>query len=305
MAFPLIANADSFPTRTIRIVVSVGAGSGGDTTVRYVADLLQEKLKVPVIVENKPGADSWIATQSVLQAPADGYSIILTSLSLVTVPFTNEAAKYDPMEDIIPIGMTSRTPAMIVTSENSRFKSLDELLGESKENSNSINFAAYANSYRIGVKYFEKISDSKFTLINYKAFGQVINDLMGQTIDAALVDGGAALPLIRSGRLRALAIAGDQRLGSLPEVPTVREILKKDYELFVWTGFGVKKGTPADVIKKLKSGLAEVFSMGEYKDYFRKNRPESDNVGNTGKYSDDYYRNEISKYRKIIKSIEL
>jgi len=245
--------------------VPVGPGSSADTVTRFVAERTAALLGQSAYVENKPGAEQLIAVQSLLGAPADGYSVLLVSPgSMVINPLVNKELPYDPQRDLRPLVGAARATAVLVTASGSRFGSTGELLAAARSEPGSIGLADYGYSYRPGVLSLQKAAKVEFNSVPYKGASQLLNDLIGGSGDAALVDLGAALPLVRAGKLRALAVTGKARHADLPEVPTLREDGVPDYEMSVWIGYAVAAKTPEPIVHKLEAALTQVLATPEF-----------------------------------------
>ncbi|CAG2159322.1 tripartite tricarboxylate transporter substrate binding protein [Cupriavidus numazuensis] len=296
----LPVQAADYPTRAVRLVVPIGPGSGADTVMRYLAERLAPALGQAVVVDNKPGAETLLATQAVLGAPADGYNLLLTAVSTLTVPFTNSAAKYDPVRDLRPIAVVSRGPALLVTASQSRFATFAQALAEARRKSGAVSMAVYSNSYRVGVLDLSRQGGPAFNLISYKGFSQLSADVIGGSVDLALVDASAALPLIRSGKLRALATTGETRMAEIPAMPTVRESGFPGYSLYVWIGLAVRSGTPEPVVRRLEKEVGAIVTSPAYRDFIAKQNPGAEPVGLVGAPAAQDFVREAERYRNVL-----
>ncbi|CAG2159303.1 tripartite tricarboxylate transporter substrate binding protein [Cupriavidus numazuensis] len=297
LAHAHVAVASDFPTRPLRAVTPISPGSGGDQTLRYVADKLSAALGQPVVVENKPGADTYLATQYVLTTPADGYTILLVSPSLVTVPLLTPSAKYDPA-DFRVIAVMTRGPAVFVTSPKSRFTAFTQLVDASRKAPGSVSLAIYGNTYRVGAAMLAMQGGPKFNQISYKGVSQATADVIGGAVDVALVDLGAALPLIRAGQLRPLAAATVARVPDMPGVPTVRESGFPDFDLYISIALAVRSQTPEPAVRRLEAELDTILKAPEFRDYSLKRSASGEVIALTGKEAATMFAGEAVRFRK-------
>lgn len=299
------AYADDYPSRPMRIIVPLGQGSGADTTTRYIAERLNSVLGQPAIVENRPGADMLIGVQSLLNAPADGYSLmLLTPSSMVINPVINKSLPYDPQRDIRPLVAVSRGMAVMVTSTNSRFKTLSDVIAEARKAPKSVSLANYGQHYRLGGLLLERMAGVKFNHIPYKGASQVVTDLMGGSVDVSMIDAGGALPLIRAGKLRPLAVTGRERLAELPNVPSMRESGLPDFDLYAWIGFGVSSKTPEPIARKLEAALLTITAHPDFRAYVAQQGGGAEVISAPGKQLATMISAERSRYEALAKTLD-
>lgn len=262
------AQAAPYPTKPIRVVVPFGPGSGADIHGRFYADMLGKALNATVYVENKPGANGSIGMQSLKSAPADGYSIAVVSPSLVVTPIMTRNAGYK-VDDFRPVAGIAKGPIGFFVSADSKHLSLNEMLAAAKKGGQAINIGTYAGSYQIGAAWLSMLSGAKLANIPYRGASQAVTDLLGGNLELMSADFNAMNSLVREGKLRALAIAADNRLPELPSVPTVKESYP-EYENFIWIGLVVRAGTPAPVMEKLSRALQAVMTGKESQEHLSK-----------------------------------
>lgn len=241
-----------FPSKPMRIVVPLGPGSAFDSATRVFADQLSKDAGQPVIVENKPGADTAIGVRDVMGQPPDGYNLLALSGSMVSInQFVIKNLTYDPRE-IRPVAGLLRNSAVFVVAAESPLKSWKQVVEMSRKEPGSISLANYGQIYRIGCKHFENLADIRFNHVPYKAAAQVATDLIGGNVNLSMMETGGVLPFIRSGKLRALAVTSAQRVSALPDIPTVAELGWPDYTLTAWTAYAVSRKTPEPIVKALQ-----------------------------------------------------
>lgn len=296
--------ADTFPSRPVRFIVPVGPGSGGDSVTRFVAERAAKLLGQPTFVENRPGSDQTIAAQTMLAAPADGYSVLLISPgSMVINPIVNKALSYD-VRDIQPLVGAARANVALVTGSHSKFGSVAELLAAARRAPATVSLANYATTYRLGGLVLQQQAQVRFNDVPYKGASQMLTDVIGGQIDAALTDLGAALPLIRSGKLRALAVASRERLAEVPEVPTLRESGLPDFDLTIWVGFAVSAKTPAPIAQKLQTVLLQVVAQPEFAAIVASSA-HMEVMGLNGRELSAQIERDTQRYRTLVQGLDL
>jgi len=301
-----VASANDFPDRPIKFVVPLGPGSGLDTYARFVAEKAAVLLGQTIIVESRPGGNTIIGTQAVLTAPADGYTVLMISpTSMVLNPLMQKSLSYEPLRDFRPIAGMNRSGAVLVTSANSPYKSLQEVVEAAKAKPGSVSLATYSDYYRLGTVLFEKQAGISFNHIPFKGASEAMTSLAGGNVDVALMAAGAAAPLVSSGKLRPLGVTTKERVEA-PEyskVPTFDESGFPGFELFVWTGFAVKAGTPDPVAKKLEETFSQVVASPEFRRFVQSQGGEVPFVA-TGAQLTDVVRNDDARYRKLLEAIK-
>lgn len=299
MAGTAYAQADDYPSRPMKFVVPLGPGSGADTNTRALADRLQKATGVPALVENKPGADLIIGTSSALNAPPDGYTVFMITPSAVVInPLFIKDLPYDPAK-IRPILHLTNNVGVLVTAAGSRFNSLQDVLDEARKKPKGVSIGLYGNTYRLGAQALSRAAGVEFNDIPYKGFGQTINDVIGGMTETALVDLGGALPLIESGKLKALAVGSDQRLDVAPDIPTISESGFPGYNLYIFVGYAVHADTPEPVFKKLEALLQKVATEPELKTMLTQNAG-TYFVGDPGRQFADFIGKEVKKAREAM-----
>ncbi len=271
LGFPAVGNAqgDAYPSRPIRFVVPFPPGSGTDTTARMFARKIGELAGHPVTVENKPGGNGFIGVQTVLNAPADGYTVFLGSNStLSTNAATFKKLPYDPIADFAPITVLSRGPCLIVVPPNSPYRTLNDLIAAAKKRPGALNYASGSVSYTLYTEWLNELAKIKTTAINTKGAGEAINMTMTGTVDFAVVDASGAVELVKGARLRALAYTAPERSPLLPEVPTSAEAGMPGYLAYNWVAAAVATRTPPDAVKRLAALFEQAGASSEIKDYY-------------------------------------
>jgi tripartite-type tricarboxylate transporter receptor subunit TctC len=273
LAAPLtLAETPSYPSHPVKVVVPFTAGGGSDAAARFFSDKLRKSLDQPFIVENRPGGVSGsIGTMAVKGAPADGYTILVGSSSpMVINAVTVKNLPYDPIKDFRPVAGLTKNTTVILTSANSRFKTLGELIAAGKGSAVPQNVGTASAGFQLAASWFGMLAGIKYTHVPYKGLSQVLTDVAGNNLDWAIVDLAGATSLIKSGMLRALAVTDERRHPAFPDVPTVKESGYPEYIYNTWTSFHVRADTPDDVTAKLAEALQKIMATSEAEEYMRK-----------------------------------
>lgn len=247
------------PSKTVRFLVPLSPGGGSDRIARFVASRFSELTGLSTQTENRPGGNMIPAITSMLMAPADGSTIFLLTQTPVTLnPVLHPVLPYDPIADIRPVALAYRTPAMLVVAADSPHRSLADLLQAARNRPGQVAVGHYAQAYRLALAMLARAAGVSFNLAPYKLTSQVLTDLIGGTLPAALLNPAAAFELIRAGRLRGLATTAADRLSTLPDVPTVQESGLPGFQFHLWAGFGVHGRTPEPVVRYLEDVLLAI-----------------------------------------------
>ncbi|WP_167525752.1 Bug family tripartite tricarboxylate transporter substrate binding protein [Cupriavidus oxalaticus] len=300
----IAATADTFPSRSLRIVMNIAAGGNGDSVARQVAERLGTALGQPVVVENRPGADALVSVQNVLNAPADGYSLIMLTPSSVAQPLLQKEVGYGARRDFRPLTMIYRTAAALVTRADSPYATVDQFLTATRANPGTVSLATYGLSYRAGAMLLAHQGRMRFNDISYKGYSQAANDVIGGAVDAALVDAGSAMPLVQSGKLRVLAVASRDRLPAFPSVPTFRERGFPEYELYVWLGLAVRAQTPDATVQRLEKELTRIVATPDFKAFVGKFGAGTEVIASNGAQMANQLANEDARYRTALAGLE-
>ncbi|RDK05101.1 Bug family tripartite tricarboxylate transporter substrate binding protein [Cupriavidus lacunae] len=298
------AHAETWPSRPIRFLVPLGPGSSSDSSARLLARFAGEELGQPVVVENRPGADSLVAVQALLSAPADGYSILMISpSSMIINPLINASLSYEPLRDLRPVAGMMRVGALLVTGGESRFRTLADVLAEAKQAPGAVSMGSYSAYYRLGALRMQQIAQVTFNQVTYKTAAPLQADVVGGAVDVALVDVGGAMPLIASGKLRPLAVASKARSRALPAVPTVAEAGLKQFEMSGWTAIGVAAKTPENVAQSLEAAVTKAMKRPEYIRFLTENMG-ADVFAASGKEVGALVESEITHYRPFAQQLQ-
>jgi tripartite-type tricarboxylate transporter receptor subunit TctC len=260
------ARGEDYPSRAITIVVSLAAGSGMDAVTRLYAEKLSAAFGKPVIVENKPGAATTLAANQVARAPADGYTlVVLTSIALSINPTLFQHLNYDP-QDFTPISLYVKSPFVLVIDPSLPPKTLSEFVEFARKANPSLNYASIGagSVQHMSMEFAKKRLGFEATHVPYRSTPQSVTDLMGGQVAASFLEAGLSMPLIKDGKLRALAVSSAQRLPLLPDVPPFAEASgATDYEGVSWHMLLVPSKTPQPIIDRLHAEMKRIMQAPE------------------------------------------
>lgn len=298
-AFAPAAQAQGFPSKTIKFVVPFGPGSGTDTSARYFARKLQDLTGQSVVVENKPGANGFLAVKQVLSAPADGYTVFIGSNSTLAVNAALfKELPYDPQADFAPLTMMMRSPAMLVATPNAPYGDLKGLLAYSKAHPGKVNFGAGSAGYQLMGELLNDMGQIQTVHVPFKGAGETMTAVASGTVDYAFAEVTAVLELAKGGRVKVLAVAADQRVGNAPDVPTVSEAGLPGFEAYTWVGAMVSSKTPAAETAKLAELFTTISKMDETRAFYERLGATPMTGGPAQMH--EFQKNEIALWKRIV-----
>ena len=268
LLLPGLARAQGYPTRPIRYIVPVAAGGGNDMIARVVTQKWSTLLGQPFVVENIAGAGGVIASQTTARAAPDGYTLLQ---AYVATHGTNPATRkvpYDAVKDFSPIGMIGATPNVLAISATLPAKTLAEFVDYAKKNGEKVNYgsAGPGSLTHLTMELFKQETGLTILHVPYKGIAPAINDLLGGQTQAMFPGLAAALPQIRAGKIRALAVTGRERSPQLPDVPTMEQAGFKGFDAMQWYGSAGPANMPADIVKRLNDTQVQVLKDPELRE---------------------------------------
>jgi tripartite-type tricarboxylate transporter receptor subunit TctC len=247
-----IAGAQSYPSRPVRIIVGFPAGGGVDIIARLMGQWLSERLGQPFLIENRPGAGSNIATEVVVRAPADGYTLLLVHASNAINATLYDKLNFNFIRDIAPVAGIIVVPNVMVVNPSVPAKTVPEFIAYAKANPGKINIASggIGGPSHVSAELFKMMTGTDMLLVSYRGMAPAVTDLLAGQVQLMFNSLPASIEYIKAGTLRALAVTTATRSETLPSIPTMREFVP-GYESPTWYGVGVPKNTPAEIVDKL------------------------------------------------------
>lgn len=262
-----ICFAQDYPSRPITMVMPYPAGGPGDTITRLFATVMQKTLGQQIVVDNPSGAGGSIGTAKVARAAPDGYTLLMTHISHATNILMIKNLAFHPVDDFAPIGLATVGPMVVTARKDFPAEGAKNFVEYIKANSNKITMghAGIGSASHLCGLMFNEALGVKLDLIPYKGAAPAINDLMGGQIDIMCDQTTSTIPAIESGRIKAYAVAGTQRLASLPQLPALSEVGVQNFDISIWFGLYAPKGTPQPIIDKLVDSLQRAVQDPEVK----------------------------------------
>jgi tripartite-type tricarboxylate transporter receptor subunit TctC len=251
-----VAWGQAYPTRPVRIVVGFPPGGGGDITARLIGQWLSERLGQPFIIENRPGAGSNIATEAVVRAPADGYTLLLATSPNAVNATLYENLNFNFVHDIAPVASIYNVPNVMAVHPSFPAKTIPEFIAYSKSNPGKVNMASGGSGapMHMSGELFKIMAGIDMVHVPYRGAGPALTDLLAGQVHVGFPPMPASIEHVRSGKLRALGVTTATRTDALPHVPAVSEFVPT-YESSTWFGVGAPKNTPAEIIDKLNNEI--------------------------------------------------
>ncbi len=265
------ALADSYPSRPVTIIVPLAAGTGMDSIVRIYAEDLSRSLRVPVVVENQPGAAMMLAVAAVARAAPDGQTLLVAAMAPMAVNQTlYKKLNYDPDKDFIPIALYAKSPFVLVVDPGLNIGSVSEFIARAKASGDkplTYSTPGIGLLQHLTMEYLKQKFSFDVIHVPYRSSPQAVTDVIGGHVAASLAEIGVSLPLIQSGKLKALAVTSLTRLKSLPDVPTLAEALNlPGYEAVSWHAMFVPAATPQAIVDRLSAEMKRITGNKAFQD---------------------------------------
>ena len=298
------ANAQ-YPAKPIRMIVTYPPGGGADTMARIIAPKLSERLGQQVVVENKAGASGQIGADLVAKSPADGYTILLDATAYSVNPSLYPKLPYDPIKDFAPITILVRVPNILVVTPGFAPKSVQELVALAKSKPGQLSYASSGNgsAQHLAAELFKVGAGVDIVHIPYKGGAPAIADVMGGQVPMFFGNMSSALPHVKSGRVRALAVTGGKRSANVPDLPTIAESGVPGYEVYEWNGVFAPAGTPAAIVNRLQAEIARIMHLPEVSEKLAALGAEA--VANTPQEAAAFVKAEIAKWTMVVKQANI
>jgi tripartite-type tricarboxylate transporter receptor subunit TctC len=298
--------ADTYPSRTVTIVVPYPAGGSVDGVARIIAQKLTEALGQAFIVENRAGGVGGIVGASyVARANPDGYTLMLTASIHVVTPFLRKTMPYDVVADFTPITLVASGPLLVSTTPNVPANTLGEFFDLVRKDPQKYTFAtsSFGSAGHLAIELLKRDAGVKTLVVAYKGGGPALTDLMSGTVQLIADPMVSSLPLAKAGNIKALAITSLKRIAIAPEIPTVAESGMKALDFASWYGIWAPRGLPADLVTKIQAEVSRIAQRPDVKEQFALLGFEP--IGSTPDYFAKYIREEMMKYEQIIKDANI
>jgi tripartite-type tricarboxylate transporter receptor subunit TctC len=294
--------AQTYPSKPIRIIVPFAPGGTSDVLARSIGQKLTEMWGQPVVVENRPGAGGNIGAEAVARAQPDGQTLLMIDIGTLTIsPSLFPKLAYDPIKDLAPVTIVAVSPHALVVHPSVPATTVQELIAYAKANPGTLNFANPGNGTLIQLagEQFKALTGITMTQVPYKGGAQALVGVMGGEVHMTLNGMLATLPHIKSGKLRALAIASTRRLEAVPDLPTISEAGVPGFESGSWQGLLAPAGTPKDIIAKLNTAVVGILNAPEMKQQLVAQGTEV--VANSPEQFAAFLRDDLARWTKIVK----
>jgi len=303
LMLPLSAVAENYPSKPVRLLVPYVAGGGTDTLARMVASKLSESLGQTFLVDNRPAVDGIVASETVVHSAPDGYTLILVSSSHAINPALRKSLPYNTIKDFTPITQTAVKQLLIVTNPTVPAKNVKELIALLKAEPQKYNYGSSSNAVALPMELFKSMTNTQIQHIPYKGTAPMITDLLGSQVQMAISGAVGAIPHVKTGKLRGLAIGDSKRSSTLPDIPTIAESGVPGYQASIWTGLLGPAKLPKSIVKILNQASVHFLNQPEFKN--KMNQMGSDVVGNSPEEWGAFVSEEIIKWGKIAKLAHL
>jgi tripartite-type tricarboxylate transporter receptor subunit TctC len=304
VAAPTLAQEDpsKYPSRPIHIIVGFTAGGGNDIIARVFGQKLSESLGQPVIVENKPGGGAIVATEYVAKSQPDGYTLLMSASGISINPAVYAKLPYDAINDFVAVSELASFPLIMIVNAASPIKSAAELVTYAKANPDKMNYASSSASFQLVTELFKQKTGAPMQVIPYKSANESVLAVVSGQVTTTIADAGPVLPQVKSGTVRALAVAAPKRMEELPDVPTLQEA-GADVDAVLWSGIFVSKGTPPAIVKKLED---ELMRIAKLPDVIARLKPLGiDTVGNSSEAFANILAADIARWGEVAKAANI
>jgi len=297
------ALAQSYPSKSIRIVVGFPPGGGNDIIARLVGAKMQEAWGQAVVIDNKPGANSIIAAEFVAKSAPDGYTLLVNATGGMSVnPVLYAKLPYDSLRDFVAISMVGSFPLVLVVHPSVPANSVQELVAYARANPGKLNYSSGSTAFQVASEMFKQMTGTDVRHIPYKGSAASITAVIAGDVQMTIVDTPPLVPQIKSERVKALGVTSAKRSASMPEVPALAETVP-GYEMVLWIGVFAPAGTPGEVASKLNAEIVRIVKLPEVRETLEAMGVEP--LGNTSAQMTEWIRREIAKYGPVVKAANI
>lgn len=298
------SSAQEFPSRLVKIIVPFGAGGPADVTARLVGKILQEELKQPFVVENRPGAGAVIGTLEAAKAPPDGYTLLMMSNAQTANESLLPQRNYDLMRDFVPVAPINTSDLVMVVHPAVQAKTLTEFIALAKANPGKLNYASSGQGtpYHMAGELFKVMTGTNIVHVPHRGSGEARNNVIGGQIEMMIDAVTTMAPNIAAGQVRALVTTGAKRSSVLPDVPTVAEAGVPGYDATIWLGIMAPAGTPQQIIERLNVAISTAIKRSDVVELWAKQGAAP--MSMTPAEFDKFLRGDIAKWANVVKTID-
>lgn len=293
-----LAHAQNYPSRPVRLIVPYAAGNT-DTTARIYGAKLAERLGQQVVIDNRPGAGANIGAEIAARSPADGYVLFYASLSHAINQSLYTKLNYDLVKDFAPITVLIASPYILTVHPSVPVQNVKELLALAKARPGQLNYASSGSTSHLAVEYFSSLAQIKMNHVPYKSGAPASIAIISGQVEVAFTSASAAMPHIKSGKLKGLGISTAKRSPQAPELPTISEAGVPGYDVTTWHGVSAPAGTPKEIIARINAESNALLKLPEIVDRYR--AVDSDIMGGTPEQFGALIKSEIAKWGKVVK----
>ena len=300
-ASPAQAQVSAYPSGPVRIVVPFPAGGGVDAMGRIVAQKLAEALGKPVVVDNRGGANGMVGSELVAKAAKDGYTLLVNGANFVTTPSLYKKVTYDPVRDFDPVSLVALAPNVLVVHPSLQVATVKQLIALARAHPDDVHYAGSGSGStpHLAAELFKVMTNTRMVHVPYRGTGPAITGLLSGEAGIMFMPALAAVPHVKGGRMRAIAVTSARRLPAMPQLPTVAESGLPGYESSQWYGVAAPAGTPGDILNLLNAHIVRSMQSPEMKQ--RMNDVGSVAVGSSRDEFGRYLRSEFEKWARVIR----
>ncbi len=267
-AFPLLASAQPYPAKPVKVVVGYSAGGAVDAVARTVGQAMSVSMGQTFVVDNKPGAGTNIAVKSVIAAEPDGYTLMMAANALAANMALYQPAPFDAERDLVAVSLIGRVPVVIAANASAPYASIQQLIAAARAKPGSISFASPGNGStpHMAVEFFKRAAGISLLHIPYRGGSQALTDVIGGQLPLVAVNALEVQPHVKSGKLKVLAVLSTNRSAIFPEVPTIAESGFPGFEASVWYGLVAPAATPKPIVTRLHAEVQKALQTKEVRD---------------------------------------
>jgi tripartite-type tricarboxylate transporter receptor subunit TctC len=291
--------ASAYPDRPVRMIVPFTPGGGTDLVARMIAQKLGENLGQPVVVDNRPAVDGVVGTEIAARSQPDGYTLLQVSTSHAINVALGRKLPYDTLKDFAPIAHTANQQLILVVNPGLPVRTVKELIALGRAKPDALNYGSSSNATALPTELFKAMTGIQAQHIPYKGSPPMLADLIAGQIQMSIAAAISAIPQVKSGKLRVLAIGDSRRSSEMPDLPTIAEAGVPGYQATIWSGLLAPAGTPAPIIERLNREVVKAVRAPDFRAKLLELGAES--VGSTAAEWGAFLRTEIDKWQKIAK----